>query len=163
VTFDNSFFDNSFDLVRPLKNRSFFKYIKKPKLELIELNEDNNYVQLMFCSTSIQLEKSLFLFNLPSSRQFSKKSWSASPRVLYDDDVINKFINEMLLHHFTHLVLGNFENIWQSKVNPHLPVCWTMIVWLSWVSNYLIALYYCDIINKLMKHHITNLTLTNKT
>ena len=59
--FDNVLFDNSFDLVRQCKNRSFlvlffhflvtFLVHKKSKFELIELNPKKDYVRLMFCST----------------------------------------------------------------------------------------------------------------
>ncbi len=46
ATFDNSFFDNCFDLVQQLNNRLFlepFSVHKKSKLALVELNQDNNY------------------------------------------------------------------------------------------------------------------------
>ncbi len=59
--FDNVLFGNSFGFVRQFKNRSFlgsFTGHKKFKLELIELNPENNYVRLMFCSTSGMKERS---------------------------------------------------------------------------------------------------------
>jgi hypothetical protein len=54
VMFDNSFLDNSFDLVEQWKNGSFlgiFSVHKKLKLALVELNLRLNFVGLMFCST----------------------------------------------------------------------------------------------------------------
>ncbi len=51
VTFDNSFFDNSFVFLRQLKNRSFLQYIRKWKLELIEVKCCPVLLRLIISST----------------------------------------------------------------------------------------------------------------